>query len=75
LAMEQQIPHDEARLATLERGRVPDPTDAYVPKDVLERKDAAHRERVEGARAALKSLKEVAKRGRKELESFQAKGR
>jgi hypothetical protein len=75
LAIEKQIPNDEARLATLERGRVPDPTDAYVPKDVLAKKDADHLNRVEGARGALKSLKEEAKRGRKELESFIAKAR
>jgi hypothetical protein len=68
-------PRDEARIALLERGRVPDPTDEYAPKEPLAKKEADHRRRIEYGRAALKQLKEEAKRGRKELESFIAKKR
>jgi hypothetical protein len=52
------------------RGRVPDPTDEYAPKELLAKKDADHRQRVEGERAALKQLKEETKRERAALESF-----
>ena len=73
--MEAQIPRGEASLAVLERGRVPDPTDEYALKELLAKKDANHRDRVESRRAGLKQLKGEAKRLRKELESFQAKTR
>jgi hypothetical protein len=75
LDLEQQIPREEANLAVLERGRVPDPTDEYAPKELLAKKDADHRSRVESRRAGLKQLKEEAKRGRKEPESYQVKAR
>lgn len=75
LGMEAQIPREEAKLATLERGRVPEPADEFTPRELLAKKDADHRNRVESRRDGLKQLKEEAKRIRKELESFQAKGR
>lgn len=75
LNIEAQIPREETRLAVRERGRVPDPTDEYAPKELLAKKDSDHRQRVEGERAALKQLKEQAKAERKELESFITKAR
>ena len=75
LDMEAQVPREEARLATMERGRAPDPADEFSPKELLDKKDKAHRERVEGTRSSLKQLKEEARRVRRELESFQAKRR
>ena len=75
LGMEAQIPREEANLAVLERGRVPDPTDEFAGPELRAKKDADHRDRVESRRRGLKQLKEEAKRMRKELDSFQAKGR
>jgi hypothetical protein len=63
-----------AKLVVRERGGVPDPTDEYAPKELLAKKDADHRQRVEGERAALKQLKEETKRERAALESS-SKGR
>lgn len=75
LGMEAQIPREEATLAVLERGRVPDPADEFAGPELRAKKDADHRDRVESRRAGVKQLKEEAKRVRKELESFQTKGR
>jgi len=75
LGMEAQIPREEAKLATLERGRVPEPADEFTPKELLAKKDAAHRDREESTRSSIKQVKEEAKRVRKELESYTAKRR
>jgi protein-disulfide isomerase-like protein with CxxC motif len=39
LELEAQIPREEARLATMERGRVPDPADEFTGPEVLAKKD------------------------------------
>jgi hypothetical protein len=75
LNLEAQIPREEAHLAVLERGRIPDPADEYAPRELLAKKDAAHRATVESRRDQVKQMKEQAKRERKELESFVTKRR
>jgi hypothetical protein len=70
LNLEAQIPREGAQLAALERGRVPDPADEFAPTELLAKKDAAHRNRVESRRESIKRLKEQAKAERKELESY-----
>jgi hypothetical protein len=39
----------------MERGRVPEPADEFMPKELLAKKDAAHRDRVENTRSRLSS--------------------
>lgn len=75
LELEAQIPREEANLAAMERGRQADPSDEWAPKELLDRKDTAQRDRIANDRAAIKTLKEGAKRGRREHESFTAKRR
>jgi hypothetical protein len=70
LNLEAQVPREEANLAAPERGRVPDPNDEFAPRELLAKKDADHRNRVEARRDGLKQLKEEAKRERQELESY-----
>jgi multidrug resistance efflux pump len=68
--LEAQIPREEAHLAALERGRVPDPADEYAPRELLAKKDAAHRATVESRRDSIKQMKGQAEREREELEAF-----
>jgi hypothetical protein len=70
LDLEAQLPREQARLAALERGRVPDAEDAYASGEVLAKKDAAHREQVEGLRASIKEMTQQAKAERKALEAY-----
>jgi hypothetical protein len=53
-----------------DRRQAPLPGDGWAPKELLEHKDAAHRERIEGERAAIKQLKAQAATERAELESY-----
>jgi hypothetical protein len=75
LSLEQQIPRDEANLAVLERGRIAEPTDEYAPKELLAKKDADHRARIESRRASIRDMKDQAKRDRKALEALIVRGR
>ena len=70
LAFEAQIPRDEATLAVLELGRGADAGDQWAPEKLIAHKDAAHRERIESERAAIRELKAQTKAERKELESY-----